>query len=247
MLQKEVTVAVTTAPRKDCTLEYCLASIAACGWSPIVFAEPDSTETEHKTVWNSHKLGVWHNWLNACRWCLKNTSTEFVMTVQDDSLFHPESKVFLDSLDWPKECGFVSMYTPKHYTLRRDGSTRPVGVNRIVTKSLWGACALVWERSVLEKVLATKTCRNWLGVKPKSGSKSVMESRKRNPSLIANSDTAIGKALNLLSLSMYFVDPSPVQHIAKFSTLPTHGDNTGKRNCYRCADFDSSLILQVFP
>ena len=243
---KEVTVAVTTAPRKECTLEYCLASIEACGWNPIVFSEPGSTETEYPTIWNKEKLGIWHNWLNSCRWCLEQSSSEYIMTVQDDSLFHPEAKLFVDFINWPSNCGFVSLYTPKHYSLNKQNKLRSVGVNRVVTKSLWGACALLWQRETLRSVIETPTCKYWLGAQPKSGAKSVMENRKKNPSSIANSDTAIGKAINRLGLDMYFVDPSPVHHIAKYSSI-SHGDNTGRRNCYRCADFENSLIKQVFP
>jgi hypothetical protein len=243
---KELTVAVTTAPRKDCTLAYCLASIEACGWNPIVFAEPGSTETDYQTITNRVKLGIWHNWLNSCKWCLENTSTPYIMTVQDDSLFHPDSKSFIESIKWPKNTGFISMYTPKHYSLNLKNKLKPVGINKIITKSLWGACALLWERETLGRVLNTTVCRNWLGAKPKSGNTAVIENRKRNPSLIANSDTAIGKAINSLGLFMYFVDPSPVHHISQFSTI-SHGDNTGKRNCYRCSDFDKPLFPQVFP
>jgi hypothetical protein len=58
-------------------------------------------------------------------------------------------------------------------------------------------------------------------------------------------DTAIGKAVNRLGLSMYFVDPSPVHHVAKHSTI-SHGDNSGRRNCYRCADFEKPLWDQVY-
>jgi hypothetical protein len=167
------------------------------------------------------------------------------MTVQDDSLFHPDCKLFVDALKWPPNCGFVSLYTPKHYSIRKSGQFRRKGVNRIVTKSLWGACALLWEREVLAQVLDTPTCKYWLGAKPKSGAKSVIEHRKHNPHLIANSDTAIGKAVNRLGLWMYFVDPSPVHHISRYSTI-SHGDNSGRRNCCRCADFEKPLFPQVF-
>ncbi len=95
---KDCTVAVTTAPRKDCTLELCLASIEVNGWNPIVFAEPESTRTDFRTIENETRLGIWHNWLNSAGWCLENTTTAFILTVQDDSLFHPDSKQFMDSL-----------------------------------------------------------------------------------------------------------------------------------------------------
>ncbi|MCR9201202.1 MAG: hypothetical protein NXI04_21385 [Planctomycetaceae bacterium] len=45
---------------------------------------------------------------------------------------------------------------------------------------------------------------------------------------------------------MYFVDPSPVSHVAVHSTIG-HGGNKGRRNCYRCADHDSPLADQVPP
>lgn len=240
------TVAVTTSPRRDCTLELCLASLEVCGWNdPLVFAEPGSTHTEHRTIMNPTRLGVWHNWLSSVRWCLEHTGTPRILTVQDDSLFHPDSKQFVEDLSWPPNCGFVSLYTPKHYSIRRNGQFRPCGINRMVTKSLWGACALLWDRQVLENVLDTPTCKYWLGAKPRSGKVAVIERRKQNPALIANSDTAIGKAINRLGLSMYFVDPSPVHHVARYSTI-SHGDNSGRRNCYRCADFDKPLAEQVY-
>jgi hypothetical protein len=237
---KAVTVAVTTAPRKDCTLAYCLASIEACGWSPIVFAEPGSTETDYQTVWNEKKLGIWHNWLNVCRWAIANSSSDYVMTVQDDSLFHSGSKTLVDNLDWPEDAGFVSLYTPRHYS-----RNRPAGVNRIYTKSLWGACALIFRRDVLEKVLTSNRIPEWFGYRTKSGNPEVLERRRADTSLVANSDTVIGKIMNDMGLAMYFVEPSPVQHIAQHSTI-SHGGNSGNRNCFPCADFDKPLLEQVW-
>jgi hypothetical protein len=43
---------------------------------------------------------------------------------------------------------------------------------------------------------------------------------------------------------MWFMDPSPVQHIAKYSAT-NHGGNTGKRNCGRCAKYSIPLEDQV--
>jgi hypothetical protein len=169
------------------------------------------------------------------------------MTVQDDSLFHPDSKIFSESILWPDQhCGFVSLYTPSHYTLKPKSKTedKPVGVNRVWTKSLWGACALIWPREVLEKVVDHQVAQTWLGAKPRSGKKTVIQKRKDNPNMIANSDTAIGTIMNKMKRTMYFVDPSPVEHIAVHSTI-SHGDNKGRRNCKRCAEWPTSLAEQV--
>lgn len=237
-------VAVTTAPRKECTLIQCLESLSACGWEPFVCAEPNSTTTNYPTIQNSTKLGIWRNWINSVRECLK-TDAEVIMTVQDDSLFHPDSKDYVESIMWPApDCGFISLYTPKHYTIRKDKTMRSVGVNKIVTRSLWGACALVWPRNVLEKIIVHPLIDNWVGAPPKSGNKQVIENRRKNPETIANSDTAIGKLMNRHKLTMWFVDPSPVQHIARYSTI-SHGDNTGRRNAYRIADHSIPLAYQT--
>jgi hypothetical protein len=232
-------VAVTTAPRKQCTLAASIDTMRTAGWEPVVFAEPGSTKTNAQTLPNPTKLGVWRNWLASAEYALANTSAKRILTVQDDSLFHPDSKAFIESIKWPaKHAAFVSLYTPKHYS-----QGRSVGVNRIKTRSMWGACALVWDRQALSRVVRHEIAKTWLGASPKSG-QGVYQSRRDNPATIANSDTAIGKIVNALKLSMWFVDPSPVYHAAVHSTI-NHGGNAGRRNCGRCADHTMPLSEQV--
>ena len=244
-------VAVTTAPRENCTLQKSLQSMEIAGFDPVVFAEPGSTAVQdsngYKVIENARKKGIWHNWLHSCRWALDNSDAEVIMTVQDDALFHPDSKTFAESILWPSEyTGFVSLYTPKHYSLQPHFKTkrRDTGVNRIRTKSLWGACALIWPREVLARVIEHKVVKNWIGAPTRTKNSKVMQKRKEDPSLVANSDTAIGKIMNSMGRYMFFVDPSPVQHISQSSTI-AHGDNTGRRNCMRCALWDGSLSQQV--
>lgn len=237
-------VAVTTAPRKDCTLIECLQSIVNCGWLPVVFAEPGATEQSlGETRWNATRLGVWHNWLASCRAGVAS-GADYVLTAQDDSLFHPDSREFIESIDWPDRAAFVSLYTPKHYTAKRDKTLRPCGVRRVQTRSLWGACALAWRRETLASAINHRIAKSWAGARPKSGNKAVMQRRRNNPHTIANSDTAIGKICNDMGLGMWFVDPSPVSHIARYSTIG-HGGNDGRRNAYRIADHSLPLSYQV--
>lgn len=250
-------VAVTTAPRKECTLISTLESLEDCGWQPTVFAEPDSTPTDRLTYHNSEKLGVWRNWVKSIRTALESDA-DVIMTVQDDCDFHPESKSFTESIMWPAaHCGFVSLYTPKHYSIysarvlkevkRKDPNAtqfRPVGVNRIYTQSLWGACALVWPRKVLEQVARHSLIEKWVGAVPRSGNPAVYKKRMENPSTIANSDTAIGKIMNQMNKTMWFVDPSLVSHTAKYSSIG-HGGNDGRRNAYRIADHTIPLSSQL--
>lgn len=234
-------VAMTTAPRQEPTIRECLRSMRQAGWEPVVFAEPESESTDAQTIVNDERLGVWRNWLASAQYALEKTTGGLILTVQDDSLFHPDSKSFIESIPWPDNAAFVSLYTPRHYS-----TGRPCGVNRIYTKSLWGACALVWNRDALEQVVSHKIAKTWMGAGASSRRGTAANIKKRkNPSLIANSDTAIGNIVNALKMSMYFVDPSPVNHFAAHSTIG-HGSNKGRRNCGRCADHNIPLSKQVF-
>jgi hypothetical protein len=236
------TVAVTTAPRKDSTVHRCLGSICENGWIPTIFAEPGfGLKTYFQLFQHRHRLGVWHNWLASARWAIEQGS-DFILTAQDDSLFHPESRLLIESIQWPADAAFVSLYTPKHYTVGKGGEYRPVGVRRVNTSSLWGACALVWRPGVLARFVDHPIAKTWLGVR--GSTRAVMDKRKADPALIANSDTAIGNIANALGLTMYFVDPSPVEHVAKYSTIG-HGGNSGRRNAYRIADRSEPLVKQV--
>ena len=251
-------VAVTTAPRRDCTLLECIYSLRVAGWEPTLFAEPGATDTDASTIQNDEKLGVWHNWLASARYAVYNTDASVIMTVQDDCGFHPDSRDFAESALWPSEnCGFLSLYTPRHYSTLKSGKVNPLGINRIQTRSLWGACALVWPREALKEVVNSKTAKHWRGAGPKPKKKESrtdfrtrrdawFAGKEKDPTTIANSDTAIGKAVNRSKRTMYFVDPSPVRHIATHSTLG-HGGNGGNRNCGRCADHSIPLADQVNP
>lgn len=248
---------ITTAPRRDPTLQTCVDSMRDAGWEPIVLAEPDSPPSNAQTIQNPTRLGVWHNWIKSVRLALESDA-DTILTVQDDAEFHPDSKDFAELCLWPApNCGFVSLYTPKHYTLRDDrlmrklrrkdpniSDMRDPGVNHIITRSLWGACALIWPRKVLEHIMQDPIIESWLGAVTRSRNPAIHEMRRQNPHLIANSDTAIGKVLNKHGYSMWFVDPSPVAHIAQYSAIG-HGDNKGRRNAYRIADITLPLISQV--
>ena len=247
-------VAVTTAPRREPTVETCIKSLRDAGWEPTAFAEPGIENLSCKTIYNNEQKGIWYNWLHSCEVALES-SAKYIMTVQDDSLFHPDSRKFAEAALWPSSsAAFLSMYTPMHYTIFPT-YRKPVGINKIATRSLWGACALIWDSRMLERVVNHGIAKEWKGAPParKVGERKAdyrkrrmktYDQREKFPHTICNSDYAIGRIVNELRKEMYFVDPSPVQHIAKYSTVD-HASNTGKRNCIRAASHTRSLFQQV--
>jgi hypothetical protein len=233
--------AITTAPRQEPTLRDCISSLRLADWEPVVFAEPGSVETNCQAINHPQTRGVWHNWLSAARAGL-DSGASMILTVQDDVVLHPETKQLAER--WlPETGGVLSLYTSAKYSRGRD-----LGVNRINTGSFWGACAFAWTAEALREALSTKVAREWLGcrVRTKSANARIMERRRNDPSLIANSDVAIGRAVKQTKRPIYTVDPSPAMHIARHSTQ-RRGDNTGNRNCSRCADHLLPLVPQVFP
>lgn len=246
-------VTVTTAPRAINYLPACLQSLAVAGWTdPVVFAEPESkVPAGVTTVQNETRRGCFHNWVHSARWALENTTADQILMVQDDVVVHPDSrKVFESHCMWPKDAAFVSLYTPSHY------SKKKAGILKVTTRNLWGTCAVVWRREILEAVIGSQLIQTWQGLPParKKGERSdhhrqrrieFTNERKKNPHKINNSDYAAGLAVVRLRKRMYFLSPSPARHIATVSSIG-HAGNTGKRNCGPCADHATPLEHQVF-
>lgn len=124
---------------------------------------------------------------------------------------------------------FTNADQAKKYAKRTRHPTRieprykPNGCHRIVTNSLWGACALIFPRNVLIALVNHYKSKSWRGVK------SAGRSRPRADWEVANVDTLIGGVMNSLGKEMWFYQPSLTQHVAVHSTLG-HGGNKGRRS-----------------
>lgn len=236
-------VAVTTAPRREPTVHKTIESLRIAGWDdPIVFAEPDSEEVDAKAVINAEKLGVWHNWLQAVDACLAQ-DVDAIMTVQDDTEFHPEARVFAEAALWPHpRCGFLSLYTPKHYSYDRR-RLRARGIITLVPKSLWGAMAMIFHPGVLREMRSTPLATSWVGLRS-TMSPSKIEAKQADPSTIRNSDTAIGLLCRKLDRKMCYVNPSIVQHVSIHSSIGNRPAE-GKRAAAFLADNEKSLFDQI--
>jgi hypothetical protein len=250
---KTWTCIVTTAPRSICTLKLTCESLVDCGWTPIIFAEPGSTDlsSTYETHWNTQRLGIWRNWLQASAWALAQ-NTSHVITVQDDVDFHPETKDWLDILDWPSNTGFISPYTPRPYQTWKNGSPRPVGLNPVKMRSCWTGQSLCFTHDVLTKLVNHPRAPLWCGLPPRhqrnpQGRIAHREFKQANPHLIQNSDYIIGSILQVdLGLTLYYPNPSLATHCNPVSSV-NHGSNTGRRNSKYIAHFDRPIEQQLDP
>jgi len=98
-------VAVTTAPRPQPTLRQTLASLRWAGWPKCeVVADP-------------RKAGSWPTWLRALSKLLNEyPAADAYMTVQDDAVFCPELREYLEANLWPPgEVALCSPYCPTPY------------------------------------------------------------------------------------------------------------------------------------
>ena len=268
-------VGVYAAPRAERTLFQTVSSLRAAGWEPTIQAEPGTVvPPASRAVFNPKRLGVVHNFRAlASRLLLENPDANFFLTVQDDALFHPDSRVFIESAPWPAaNAAFVSLYCSRAHPFNPDKTTRIPGINEVTAPYVWGDLAMVWPRAVLEEYVGSKLLTGWRGT---PGDLQNLARRRahasadmspylrelirtgapislRNGRGLTNphprgSDVAAGMFARQTGRTMWVVDPSPVRHIAVHSTIPGHGDNTGRRNCFRCADHSLPLREQVFP
>lgn len=245
------TCIVTTAPRSICTLKLTCESLADCGWTPIIFAEPGSTDLsdQFQTFWNSERLGVWGNLSQAMRWAL-DQKTPRIITVQDDVDFHPETKDWLDRIVWPSNTGFISPYTPRPYQTWKAGNPRPIGLNAVSMRSCWTGQSLAFERHVLEAISCHSRWLNWSGLPPpklksRADKELYRKQQRENPVNIKNVDFIIGSIIQKdFGLKLYYPNPSLATHCNPVSSI-NHGPNTGRRNALFVADFTMPIEGQL--
>lgn len=258
-------VGVTTAPRKDPQLAACLKSLIVNGWKPIVFAEPGTDVAIARTLnltviqWKEKK-GCWHNWLAMSKALLAaNPDTDAILTVQDDTVFHPEARAFFETQGgWPidkERLGFFSFYAAKHYQYRYQ-VVRPNGTivedypseyharKRAINEKKYPGRKIV-PIPIKAGPHRIKTKSFWGACAlafPRESLRAIVNHRTAREwkganghsfgSDLKNSDTAIGQVCNILNLEMWTWNPSLAQHVAKFSAIG-HGGNKGRRHAQR--------------
>jgi hypothetical protein len=262
-------VGITTAPRGQYTLPITVRSLQEDGWSPIVFAEPNSRLSgfEAPVVQRVDPLGCWINWYQMAHSLLDNTSAKWIMTVQDDMEIAKGSRRLAELyLKANPKIGFLSLYTAKHYQLRYDVINS--GGNRIcsfpnseeakarASKTSGGSVRQhKWPLPAINRISTNSLWGACVLAFPRESLRRILDHRtsrtwkgaagKHQRPATKNSDTAIGRVCNSMKLPMMFTNPSLATHVAKISSIG-HGDNNGRRNCLYHVNDDGKSVEEVF-
>lgn len=199
-------VGVVTAPRSIPTLGPCLDSVLAAGFSPRIFAEPDSPiEERHRGLPITQRdqvASAWGNWYLALHeMMMREPKADAYLIAQDDVVLSSRDSVetlreFLSRSLWPDEkAGLVSLYCSSAYDRESFGWHEKPGNWR------WGACAFVWRPEALRSFLSS-VALDW--------------TLQGNTRLV---DSAVGVWARKKSRPVWYCFPSLCQHIGQASTI----------------------------
>ncbi len=201
-------VGVTTAPRRQATLDTCLDYLKRAGWDDVRLFVDDRVSTlapyhGHLPVTlHQPSVGAWPNYYLTLQELLcRHPDADAFMIVQDDACFYDREclREYLEDLLWPTDPpGLVSLYCSSAYTNEHSGW------HAIDEEWVWGALAFIFPR---ERAIQFLTDPGVVAhrLKPLGGLKLI--------------DEAIGKWAARQKVPIHFPTPSLVQHLGVTSTL----------------------------
>lgn len=147
-------VGVTTATRSDSTVDRCIASLKAAGWTDFRLFDDDSgrdwkMDGVDATV-RSPASGAWTNWwMSLQEMSLRSPNAEYYLVVQDDAVFVEGAKRYAEDFLSKNNGAVLSLYCSAKYSDRKstfdfDGGDKFVG-----------AVALLFPREIAERLLSS--------------------------------------------------------------------------------------------
>lgn len=210
-------VGVTTAPRRESTLEMCLDSLCRAGWEDVdLFVDTPITLAAHyqhlPVTLHEERIGAWPNYFLAL-WQLyaQSPGADAILLVQDDSIFYDRENLrqYLEETLWLTDPpGVVSLFCSAADTRDEPGW--------YVHQGAWtrGAQAFVFPKERVLQFLTDNVV--------------VMHRRKGDAGLVGI-DLVIGEWADRVGVPTIFPSPSLVQHIGDTSTLWNHARAVGAR------------------
>ncbi len=226
-------VGMTTAPRRESTLECSLQSLSGAGWDHFCLFVDGDVEVPaglsgQITTRRNPSVGAWPNfYLSLLELLMRFPFAEAFLMVQDDVLFpaHPGLRSYLERVFWPGDKpGLVSLFCPSEYTHVANGWHRYEGA------WFWGAQAFVFSRDAAQKFAASDFIvgHRW-------------STRTQG---LANIDWLIGEWADRNDVPVYYPTPSLVQHIGRTSSIWNTSHLTGNR--LACHFIGDAMAKQVY-
>ncbi|MCA8991020.1 MAG: hypothetical protein KDA88_03530 [Planctomycetaceae bacterium] len=214
-------VGVTTSPRRQKTLEHCLGSLIAAGWSaPELFVDgetdvPLALQQLPQTK-RTPQLGARGNYYRTIEDVLtKHPEADALMLVQDDCIWPGELPVreYLEQSLWPTEghC-LVSAWCCA------DDTSPTAGWNRYSATWRYGAVTFILPRATAELFVSDRQIQqSFLGANAVHGGISGL----------------LGEWASANDIPVFFPTPSLVQHIGDISTIWENARAVGVRHASR--------------
>lgn len=228
-------VGVTTAGRKQPTLDRMVSSLAQAGWErPRLFADADAViPVELQELPATHRdeqLGAFPNWLlGLAELVLREPHADAYLMCQDDVVFCRGVCKYLEQTLWPAEnVGIVSLFCPSHYA-----RGKPPGFHAEDRGwDTWGAQAYLFPSTAVARLLTDPLFLQHRRSGPAGGSRNI--------------DSLVGHWCRTSQFSYFVHAPSLVQHIGVTSTLYPTGGVWGNR---AAADFlgEEHDLCEVLP
>jgi hypothetical protein len=201
-------VGVTTAGRKQPTLDRTLTGLAQAGWErPRLFADADACVHERwarlPSSRRDEQLGAFANWyLALAEMVMRNPHADGYLLCQDDVIFCRGLRAYLERSLWPAErIGVVSLFCPTHF-----GRGKPKGFH--VEDRGWdaaGAQAYLFSYASAEALLASPLVLRHRHSGPAGGSRNI--------------DSIVGLWCRETRLPYFVHVPSLVEHVGATSTI----------------------------
>lgn len=220
-------VVITHAPRLMATVEQTVASLRENGWDDItIFAEPGCSQIEGVNwiqrpdtiaapVFSPERIGpdglfgAYQNFVQSMADILiAKPDADSILYVQDDVLFAPGTRAFLERDLWPsKRSGIVSPYCPNQAEYRAETPF----LRRIIQPYLIGALCYAMPADAIREMLALPLVQTWKG-----GVRVSFDAGWKKKAL----DAFAGKAMEKLKRKVHYYthsmvrhfEPEPVQH-----------------------------------
>lgn len=215
---REWAVAVTTAPRRQTTLNLCLDSLNIAGWSaPRIIADGDVVIEEqwrHLPVTHRNpQIGAWPSYyLTLIELLMRQPQADAFLIVQDDVVMfrHSGLRDYLESILWPdRRPGVVSLFCSRAYMKNTPGW------HCLDTSLVWGGQALIFSGEAAVELVSDPR---------------IVRHRFQGDRGLTGIDGLIGAWAFDTNTPVYVSSPSLSQHIGHVSSLWTSQFAWGNRS-----------------